>query len=149
MKVPDRKLIFLNKRFLNVPLSLIAILLITLACGFIKNPLRDYSEKPFNSEEWLKGDAVERGRMFTDIYAKRILEGKSKESVLEMLGEPDKKQEIEGREVWLYYVEHSHKLPQKYFPVSFEGTEKTFAGKIKDGTISILVEEEIKYERRD
>ena len=125
----------------NVHLGLIAVLFFTHACNFIQSPLRDYSEKPFSAEDSLAGDAIERGRMFTDIYAKRILESQSRETVLKLLGEPDRKQSIEGREVWLYYVEHSHKLPQKYFPVSFEDNGKTFAGRIKDGTIAILVKE--------
>ena len=130
-----------KKQFTCLFLGLIVILLLAPDCSYLKNPMRDYSEKSFNSQDWLKGDAIERGRMFADIYAQRILKDKSKEDVRILLGEPDKKQYIKGLEIWLYHVEHSRKLPHKFFPVSFEENGKTFAGKINDGTISILVEE--------
>lgn len=120
--------------------GLITFLLFTPACSYIKSSFRDYSEKPFNSEEWLSGDAIERNRMFTDIYEKQILEGKSRKSVRKLLGKPDLIQEVEDREIWLYHVEHSSRLQDKYFPVSFEDNGQTFAGRIKNGTLSLLVE---------
>jgi outer membrane protein assembly factor BamE (lipoprotein component of BamABCDE complex) len=129
-----------NKLISGVFFGLLVILFFVAGCGYIK-PVRDVSEKPFNSEEWLEGDAVERGQMFADIYARQILDGRSREEVRGLLGEPDRKQSVEGREEWLYYVEHSRKLPQRYFPVSFEDDGKTFAGRKKGGTISVLVEE--------
>ncbi|NNF00459.1 MAG: hypothetical protein HKN25_15680 [Pyrinomonadaceae bacterium] len=102
--------------------------------------MRDYSEIPFNSIEWHRGDPVERGRMIRDIYGSRVLAVKSRKEVEELLGKPEKKQRVEGREVWLYRVELPNRSELKYLPVSFEGYRKTFPGKVKDGAISILVE---------
>jgi hypothetical protein len=47
--------------------------------GLVKNPFRDYSEKPFSAAEWRGGDAVERGRMYSDLFGNRALDGKSKD----------------------------------------------------------------------
>jgi hypothetical protein len=107
--------------------------------GLVKNPFRDYSEKPFSAAEWRGGDAVERGRMYSDLFSNRALDGKSKDEIAEMLGEPEKKISVEGREVWLYRVEHAYQTPMKYFPVSFDTKRGAFAGRVKGGTVSILV----------
>src|SRR5215218_8108481 len=131
----------LNKPVINLPICILLIALFGLGCGLVKNPLRDYSEKPFNSADWLKGDAVERGRMYVDVFKTRMLDGKSPDDVKKLLGEPDKKQTVEGREVWLYTVEHGYNTPMKYFPVSFENRRCAFAGRVQGGTISLVVEE--------
>ncbi|MDQ3798954.1 MAG: hypothetical protein M3384_05855, partial [Acidobacteriota bacterium] len=135
---------FFNRCKSNAVLTfflLAAIALSGSACssGLVKNPFRDYSEKPFTSAEWLAGDAVERGRMYNDLYGSRAVDGKSKEEINSLLGEPEKKISVEGREVWLYRVEHSHQTPMKYFPVSFDTKRGAFAGRVKSGTVSILV----------
>lgn len=130
----------LNGNVTNLSICILLVSLFSLGCGFIKSPFRDYSEKPFNSQDWLKGDAVERGRMFSNIFTSRALDGKSQTEVKNLLGEPDKKQTVEGREVWLYYVELRYQTPMKYFPVSFENNRGAFAGRVEGGTISMLVE---------
>lgn len=90
-------------------------------CGGMNNPLRDYSSKSFNSQEWRAGDAIERGRMMLDLYNKRgVVTGKSKETIAELLGEPDKKSEVAGREIWQYAVKFSGKSTNDYFSVSFK-----------------------------
>jgi hypothetical protein len=131
----------LSNSVLNLPVCVVLIALFGLGCGLVKNPLRDYSPKPFNAADWLKGDAVERGRMYSDVFSSRVLDGKNQEDVKKLLGEPDKKQTVENREVWLYYVEHRYNTPMKYFPVSFEARRGAFAGRVKGGTISLVVEE--------
>jgi|SRR5215203_1318257 len=131
----------LNKSVINLSLCVLLIALFSLGCGLVKNPFRDYSEKPFNSADWLKGDAVERGRMYLDVFKTRMLDGKSQDDVKKLLGEPDKKQTVEGREVWLYYVMHRYSTPMKYFPVSFEPKRGAFAGRVEGGTISLVVED--------
>ena len=118
---------------------LLAIAFFNSACGMVKNPYRDYAERPFSSADWLKGDTVERGRMYSDLYGSRAVDGKSKEEIVELLGEPEKKISVEGREVWLYRVEHSYQTPMQYFPVSFDTKRGAFAGRVKGGTVSILV----------
>ena len=129
-----------NKSFANLSLCVALIALFGLGCGLVKNPFRDYSQKPFNSADWRAGDAVERGRMYLDVFKTRMLNGKSKDDVKSLLGEPDKKQTVEGREVWLYDVEHQYNTPMRYFPVSFDAKDGAFAGRVQGGTISLVVE---------
>jgi len=126
-------------KFATLTFCLLAIAFFGSACGLIKNPYRDYAEKPFSSSEWLTGDAVERGRMYSDLFSNRALDGKSKDDVTKLLGEPEKKISVEGREVWLYHVEHQYQTPMKYFPVTFDTKRGAFAGRVKGGTVSILV----------
>lgn len=118
---------------------LLAIALFNSACGLVRSPFREYSEKPFSASEWRAGDSVERGRMYSDLFSSRQLDGKSREEIAGLLGEPEKKISVEGREVWLYRVEHSYQTPMKYFPVSFDTKRGAFAGRVKGGTVSILV----------
>jgi hypothetical protein len=118
---------------------LLAIALSSSACGLVRSPFREYSEKPFSATEWLAGDSVERGRMYSDLFSSRTLDGKSRDEIAALLGEPEKKVSIEGREVWLYRVEHSYQTPMKYFPVTFDTKRGAFAGRVKGGTVSILV----------
>lgn len=125
----------------NLALCLVMIALFGIGCGLVKNPFRDYSQKSFDSAEWLNGDGVERGRMYQDVFKSRKLDGKTPDDVRKLLGEPDKKQTVEGREVWLYYVEHQYNTPMKYFPVSFDAKRGAFAGRINGDTMSMLVEE--------
>lgn len=127
------------KTIAGVTFCLLAIAFFNSACGLVKSPFRDYSEKPFSAAEWLKGDSVERGRMYSDLFSNRALDGKSKDEIADLLGEPEKKISVEGREVWLYRVEHSYQTPMKYFPVSFDTKRGAFAGRVKSGTVSILV----------
>ena len=130
-----------NNSVINLPACVLIIALFGLGCGLVKNPFRDYSQKPFNSAEWLNGDAVERGRMYADVFKSRMLDGKSADDVKKLLGEPEKKQTVENREVWLYRVEHQYNTPMKYFPVSFDAKRGAFAGRVQGGTISLVVEE--------
>ena len=127
------------KSFAALSLCLLAIALFNSACGLIKNPYRDYAEKPFSSPEWLGGDAVERGRMYGDLFSSRALDGKTKDEIAKLLGEPEKKISVEGRDVWLYRVEHAYQTPMKYFPVSFDAKRGAFAGRVKNATVSLLV----------
>jgi hypothetical protein len=131
----------LHSSIVNPMLCVAVLLFLNLGCGLVKNPFRDYSQKPFNSAEWLSGDAVERGRMYGDVFKSRMLDGKSTDDVKKLLGEPEKKQTIENREVWLYRVEHQYNTPMKYFPVSFDAKRGAFAGRVQGGTISLVVEE--------
>jgi hypothetical protein len=112
-----------------------------LACSGIRKPWKSYTKQPFNSEKWRKGDRVDRGTMYFDLFEKRTLSGKSKEEVEQLLGEPDKKALVEGREVWLYRIDVVGEWDRPVFPVSFEPNGRTFAGMVKGGTMSMIVEE--------
>ena len=107
------------KTSINLCLVLTLVFCFGLGCGF-NNPFRDYSSKPFNSQEWLAGDSIERGRMMRDLSKSHILNGKSKEEVLKLLGEPDKKSEDGNKEIWQYQVKFAGENPSNYFPVSFK-----------------------------
>ena len=123
--------------------SLIAfglLLFVVVGCG-LRKPWRDYKAKPFDSEKWRNGDRVDRGTMYADLFIKRTLNGKSKDEVRQLLGEPDKKASVEGREVWLYRLEVVGEWTSPCFPVSFEPGGKTFGGMVHDGTMSMIVEE--------
>jgi hypothetical protein len=122
-------------------LALLLIASIGLACAGIKKPWRDYSKKPFDSQQWKAGDPQTRGTMYFDLFVKRTLTGKSRDAVLELLGEPDKKTSSEGLEVWLYRIEIVGEWNRPAFPVSFDKNGKAFGGRVKDGTMSMIVEE--------
>jgi hypothetical protein len=113
---------------------------VVLACG-LRKPWADYTPKPFDSEKWHKGNRTVRGTMYFDLFEKHTLSGKTKEEVVQLLGEPDKKVQVEGREVWLYRLDVVGEWTSPCFPVSFEPNGKTFAGRIKNGTMSMIVEE--------
>jgi hypothetical protein len=113
---------------------------VVLACG-LRKPWKDYTPKPFDSEKWRNGNRTDRGTMYFDLFEKRTLNGKSREQVVQLLGEPDKKVSVEGREVWLYRLDVVGEWTSPCFPVSFEPNGKTFAGRIKNGTMSMIVEE--------
>jgi hypothetical protein len=109
--------------------ALTLIFSLGLACGGMNNPFREYSSKPFNSTDWRTGDAVERGRMMSDLYSKRgIVSGKSKEKIVEILGEPDQKGEVAGREVWQYAMKFSGRSEAAYFSVFFKDEKSTIGG---------------------
>ena len=79
--------------------------------------------------------------MYADLFMKRTLNGKTRDQVLQLLGAPDKKASVEGREVWLYRVDIVGEWTRPCFPVSFEPGGKTFAGMVHGGTMSMLTEE--------
>jgi hypothetical protein len=121
--------------------ALLLIGIISLACAGIPKPWRDYSKKSFDSQQWKAGDPQTRGTMYFDLFVKRKLTGKSKDEVVELLGESDKKTSSEGLEVWLYRIEIVGEWNRPAFPVSFDKNGKAFGGRVKDGTMSMIVEE--------
>ncbi len=125
---------------INSGIGLLLILSVSLACGLAK-PWRDYTKKPFDSQQWKAGDRITRGTMYFDLFEKRTLTGKSKDEVEELLGEPDKKVSTEGREVWLYRVDIVGEWTRPVFPVSFDKNGRAFAGRAKGGTMSMVCEE--------
>src|SRR2546423_5718507 len=121
--------------------SLVAMLLGVFAVVACSHLVKDYTPKPFDSEKWRNGNHTVRGTMYFDLFEKRTLTNKTKNEVVQLLGEPDKKVPVEGREVWLYRLDVRGEWTSPCFPVSFEPNGRTFAGRIKNGTMSMIVEE--------
>ena len=112
-------------------LALISICLLVLlgnsGCGFNKF-WRNYEQKPFDSQKWRDGDALERGTMIVDLLKKRTINGKTKDEVLELLGEPDKRSTADASEIWHYNVELAGENPTQSFPVTFDKNGKAATG---------------------
>lgn len=105
-----------------IKLTLAGLLLFNLAaCSAIDNSTppekRAFQEKPFSSEEWIKGDAQTRGEMTRNLLRYETFQpwiGKNQSELLKVLGEPDRKttgkccyiRDDGGEvEVWLYEIE--------------------------------------------
>ena len=97
-----------------------------------RKPWRDYDHIPFDRQKWRDGDAIERGRMKRDIDRSKIIEGKNRKQVLEILGEPDDKITRKEEEIWLYNVEVVGNKPQQQFPITFDKNDKASIGMVVD-----------------
>jgi hypothetical protein len=117
---------------------LLTALFLNAACGVIKNPLRDYSPQPFNAQQWLAGDAIERGRMVKAIDERIFVDGNERADVLKMLGEPDKKSTDASGEIWLYRVDLGHNSATPYLPVTFSPQFGTVIGRFKGDKVAFL-----------
>lgn len=137
------------KKYFAIPKSriipigcLFIVASMTLACTGLKRPWREYSPKPFSSQEWLAGDQIERGRMSLDLFKKRIPNGKSREEILEILGEADKKKTVEGKEVWFYKTDVGIMGALDNLPISFDDNKGAYIGVVTGSTISLGVKDE-------
>lgn len=131
------------KQKINLILCLTMIISVSLGCMNMKRPWRDYSDKKFTSQEWLAGDLIERGRMTSDLFDQRdSFKSKSKEEILKILGEPDKKVTVEGRDVWLYRFTNRFHNDLNLQPITFDKKEGTLIGGIKGGTFSMIVDDD-------
>jgi hypothetical protein len=112
-----------------VAIAITAAILSTACSGgflFSKKPWRDYSRLPFSEENWKAGDTLERGRMRHDMMEK--LEGKPREEVLRLLGEPDEFTTKDGVEYIWYYTEHPGRRNLLKTPISFGKNNKAVFG---------------------
>lgn len=112
----------------QISVCLLVLLLIGLNCTMPNKFWRSYKQQPFDSQKWRNGDALERGTMLVDLFSKRKIQGKTKEQVLELLGEPDKKSNTSGLDVWHYKIEVSGEEPIQYIPVTFDSNGKAAIG---------------------
>lgn len=117
------------------------VLFFNAACGIVRNPFRESSNIPFNSEVWKKSDAFEKGRMFDDIIRKNLINGQDKDELVKLLGEPDKKRVEEGNDIYLYKIEVGHNTTMPYLGITIDKKMGAYLGAIKNGTGSILVAE--------
>jgi hypothetical protein len=124
----------------RVSVCLLLMLLVSVSCG-LKKPWRSYEQQPFDSQKWRDGDDITRGTMIFDLHGKRTLSGQSKEGVVTLLGEPDKKRSGNGVDVWLYQIEVVGEKPIRFFAVSFDRNGKASSGEAKGGTLSLVVDE--------
>src|SRR5688572_11857015 len=122
----------------NALIALALLVAVSLGCAGMRKPWRDYSERTFDSKVWLASDGVERGRMVHDIFEKRITDGEDREGVKTLLGEPDTKKTIEGKEVWFYSVDLGIAGGMDLLPISFDKKGTAYAGVVRGSTISIL-----------
>lgn len=134
------------RRTSNSPIACVAwisicVLFGSLTAGCVKKPWRSYEKQPFDSAGWRNGDAVTRGTMYSDLGTTHALEGKSRDEVLEMLGEPDKKRPNAKGEAWLYRVEVVGRRIRSYVPVSFDGDGRASFGEVSGGKAYALVDE--------
>ena len=125
-------------RRLNSFLALVLMAGAVVACSSL---VKDYKPREFDSAKWRSGGKTVRGTMYADLFVKRTLTNKTRGEVEQLLGEPDKKLQVEGREVWLYRLDVRGEWTSPCFPVSFEPTGRSFAGRVKGGTMSMIVEE--------
>ncbi len=95
--------------------------------GF-KSPLRKYTELPFSSAEWLGGDRWLRARMRNDVFDRRVPNGKTRQEITGMFGNPDGKKTIEGREVWFYNINTGETDDINMLAISFDTKGKAYAG---------------------
>ena len=121
---------------------LVILAALALGCAGFRRPWRDYGDKPFNATEWRAGDRIERGRMTLDIVKRRIPNGKKRDSVLETFGEPDKKNKVEGKEVWYYKTDVGIPGALDNFPISFDDKGRAYVGVVRGDTISIGVKDD-------
>lgn len=131
------------KNLTSSTIAVLALIFLTAGCMGIKKPWRDYSQRPFDAKEWREGDKIERGRMSGDFRGMRSeLDGRTQQSILEMLGEPDIKRTIEGREVWFYRVDIGIPGGMDLMPVSFDPKKGSMFGMVRGSTFSAMAKEE-------
>ncbi len=85
---------------LNKTLVLFLVFCFSTACDSTPNNLK------FNSEKWKSADLRTKGRMSKDLRNSKILEGKTKSEIENLLGKPI----FENSEVWIYKVDLGHKF---------------------------------------
>jgi hypothetical protein len=126
---------------LNLLLVAFIVSSVGLGCMGIRKPWRDYSERPFDGAEWRAGDAIERGRMNRTRDMRQKTTGLSKDETLALLGEPDLKKEVEGREVWFYRVDIGVFDAMDLVPISFDEKGRSRYGMVRGSTFSTMAKE--------
>lgn len=116
------------RKKISARVSILLLLVLIGGCAGFNRIGRSYEPIPFNSQKWRDGDAQVRGTMFLDLFKKRIVNGKTKDEVLTMLGEPDKKSTVNDSEIWQYRVEFAGENPAQSFSVTFDKNGKAAMG---------------------
>ena len=121
--------------------SMLVVAAVGIGCMGMKKPWRDYSPKPFSSEDWLAGDRIERGRMLTDLFKTRTKYVATRDEAIKNLGEPDLKKTIESKEVWFYRMELGIVGAMDLIPISFDAQGRGSTGYAHGGTMSMAEKE--------
>ena len=128
--------------FVSLTVCVLIVAAVSIACMGIKKPWRTYTAKPFSSAEWIAGDAIDRGRMTSDMFRNSKVEIGNRDMTLKSLGEPDLKKTIENKEVWFYRIELGFgPAGMDLLPVSFDSRGVGSVGMAKGGTMSIAAKE--------
>jgi len=93
----------------------ILIFFVIIAQSFVS--CNNHTEQKFNKEKWKNGTQIDRGNMITDLMNNKntYLIGKTKSEIIELLGEPKDKNEIN----FLYLIDLGYMTPF-YFNISFD-----------------------------
>lgn len=119
----------LTKSPINFLVGISLLLTMSLGCNLMhKKPWRNYDYIPFDQQKWRDGDDIERGRMRSDLAERKIIDGKTRQQILEILGEPDEKISKNSEEIWLYDIEVVGTKPQLQFPITFDKNGKASIG---------------------
>jgi hypothetical protein len=82
------------------------------------------SDLAFDAARWRAGDAYLRGRMAPSLFHGKILQGKTRAEVVELLGPPDEER-FGGAMKYEFYLSGSHSLNWKeWLCISFDESEK-------------------------
>lgn len=73
----------------NTKLLLIVVVLVFLSLIIISCDNNEFTPVSFEHHAWKSGDHELRGKMAHDLLEKKILIGKTREEVIDMLGSPD------------------------------------------------------------
>lgn len=110
-----------------------AVIIVTILCSSCP------TQKPFDSEGWLRGNTYERSYMVHDLLERKHLTGKSRQEVLVLLGKPD---DVVGKSVlgpenesvrWQYIVDAKGACDRfGLFTVSFDAGGKVLKCWLED-----------------
>ncbi|HCE44721.1 MAG TPA: hypothetical protein DET40_14360 [Lentisphaeria bacterium] len=84
------------------PLYFTAFILITITCLVNYGKI---TQKSFNSKEWILGNELTRGEMARDLVSSKVLIGKTKEEVVELLGQPSSSKSSFNNDRFYYIVD--------------------------------------------
>ena len=138
-----KKHLLLRTAGADLAVCFLLLAVVNLACMGARKPWRDYSDKPFSSADWLAGDKIERGRMWSSMYRNKAVEVSSHESAVKTLGEPDFKKNIDNKDVWFYRIELGQGAEaMDLIPVTFDEKGHGSLGMSGKGSFGLLARED-------
>ena len=140
----------MNNVLVKISVGFIALVLCASCSQLNKlsfKPKKPFEERSFDAKLWRDGDRQTRGEMITDLRwgktgSNGYLNGKSRQEILVMLGEPDRKTRgmccgaggTYEEEVWLYDIDFKNadsSITQKHFQIYFTESGKTDAWRVE------------------